>query len=188
LAVGGISNTSQEPHWKGRVSPVEYAVKMRHFDKHGRLDRGCAQGELKSAHLSDLARTLVAFHAKAEIAPAASRFDAVEQVIRPRRKNFRHLKPLLPQSDMALRLAALQAWTETKFTQLKLLLEARKQAGWVRECLGDLQLGNLVLFSGQVRLFDCIELNEELPWIDVVSEIAFTHVDLLAHAQPGLTT
>ncbi|MFT6591875.1 MAG: aminoglycoside phosphotransferase family enzyme [Rhodoferax sp.] len=45
-----------------------------------------------------------------------------------------------------------------------------------------------MLFSGQVRLFDCIELNEELPWIDVVSEIAFTHVDLLAHAQPGLTT
>jgi predicted kinase len=37
-----------------------------------------------------------------------------------------------------------------------------------------------------VRLFDCIEFNEDLCWMDVASEIAFTYIDLLAHGQPGL--
>jgi uncharacterized protein len=35
-------------------------------------------------------------------------------------------------------------------------------------------------------MFDCIEFNEDLRWIDVASEIAFTYVDLLDHGQPGL--
>lgn len=186
LAVVGIFNNPQEPQLDGQGSPIEYAVKMRRFDEYGRLDRVCARGELKPAQLSDLARTLVAFHATAEVAPATSRFGAVEQVILPMRENFRYLAPLLPQPDLAVRLAALQAWTEAQFTQLKPLLAARKQAGQVRECHGDLHLGNLVLIDGQVRLFDCIEFNEDLRWIDVASEIAFTYVDLLAHDQPGL--
>jgi hypothetical protein len=37
-----------------------------------------------------------------------------------------------------------------------------------------------------VRLFDCLEFNDELRWIDVAAEIAFTYVDLLDHGQPGL--
>jgi predicted kinase len=35
-------------------------------------------------------------------------------------------------------------------------------------------------------LFDCIEFNEDLRWIDVASDIAFSYVDLIDHQQPGL--
>jgi predicted kinase len=43
-----------------------------------------------------------------------------------------------------------------------------------------------VLIDQQVRMFDCIEFNEKMRWIDVADEIAFTYMDLLAHQQPGL--
>jgi predicted kinase len=65
-------------------------------------------------------------------------------------------------------------------------MQARRQADWVRECHGDLHLANMVLVDDRVQLFDCIEFNENLRWVDVVSEIAFAYVDLLAHGQPGL--
>jgi len=42
------------------------------------------------------------------------------------------------------------------------------------------------LINGFVRLFDCLEFNEDLRWIDVVSDIAFPYIDLLEHDQPGL--
>ena len=42
----------------------------------------------------------------------------------------------------------------------------RKATGHVRECHGDLHLANIVLIDGRVRLFDCIEFNDELRWID----------------------
>jgi predicted kinase len=65
-------------------------------------------------------------------------------------------------------------------------MQARKLSGRVRECHGDLHLANLVLLDGQVRMFDCIEFNADLRWIDVASELAFTVMDLLQHQQPGL--
>jgi predicted kinase len=44
----------------------------------------------------------------------------------------------------------------------------------------------MVLLQGRVQLFDCIEFNEDLRWMDVASEIAFVYLDLLAYQQPGL--
>ncbi|MBK7655052.1 MAG: hypothetical protein IPJ18_07840 [Betaproteobacteria bacterium] len=39
-----------------------------------------------------------------------------------------------------------------------------------------------MLIDGRVRLFDCIEFSADLRWIDVVSDLAFAHMDLLASA------
>ena len=50
----------------------------------------------------------------------------------------------------------------------------------------DLHLGNLVLLDGQVCPFDCIEFSDDLRWIDVASELAFTYMDLLDHRRPDL--
>ncbi len=184
LDVVGIFNTPQDPRFTGQGVPIEYAVKMRRFDEMGRLDRVCARGELAPRHLSDLADTLVAFHAMAAVAPPASRFGSAQQIGAPVRQNFDDL----PIPSLQARLTALRTWTETQFRQLMPVFEARQRAGWVRECHGDLHLANLVLIDQKVRMFDCIEFSEELRWIDVASEVAFTYVDLLAHGQPGLAT
>lgn len=186
LDVVGIFNTPQEPSFSERGAPIEYAVKMRRFDEAGRLDRVCARGALLPAHMTDLADSLVAFHQAAAIAPAASRFGSPEQVMAPARDNFHDLLRLLPDAGLRARLLALQDWTEAQFQQLAPVMEARRQSGRVRECHGDLHLANLVLIDGRVRMFDCLEFSEDLRWVDVASDIAFTYVDLLAHGQPGL--
>ena len=186
LGVIGIFNTPQDPHWSGEGAPIEYAVKMRRFDEAARLDRVCARGEVHPGHLSVLADALVAFHAAAETAPPTSRFGSAREVMTPARDNFSDLQQLLPDTRWQARLTDLQAWTEAQFKRLAPLMDARKAAGKVRECHGDLHLANMVLFNGRVRMFDCLEFNEDLRWIDVASEIAFTYVDLLAHDQPGL--
>lgn len=186
LDVVGIFNTPQEPSFSERGAPIEYAVKMRRFDEAGRLDRVCARGVLQPAHMTDLADSLVAFHQAAAIAPAASRFGSPEQVMAPARDNFHDLLRLLPDAGLRARLLALQDWTEAQFQQLAPAMAARRQSARVRECHGDLHLANLVLIDGRVRMFDCLEFSEDLRWVDVASEIAFTYVDLLAHGQPGL--
>lgn len=186
LAVVGIFPSRQGPQWSGEGEPIEYAVQMRRFDETMRLDRVCARGALRPRHLSGLADTLVAFHRVTAVAPQASRFGSASDIITPARDNFTDLHQLLPQDAVHTRLAALQAWTEVQFQQLAPLMEARKQAGWVRECHGDLHLANLVLMGERVRMFDCIEFSEDLRWIDVANELAFPYEDLLAHQQPGL--
>ncbi|MHB8950721.1 MAG: bifunctional aminoglycoside phosphotransferase/ATP-binding protein [Rhodoferax sp.] len=186
LEVLTIGNTPQDPQWGGAGTPIEYAVKMRRFDEAGRLDRVCARGELLPRHLSDLADTLSAFHQAAAVAPQDSPFGAPAQVMAPMRDNFDALLDGLPSADLPDRLKSLMTWTEAKFAELTPLLLARKQAGRVRECHGDLHLANLVLIDQRVRMFDGIEFSDRLRWIDVASEVAFTYVDLIAHQQSGL--
>ena len=196
LEVLPLRSTPQGPQWgeagegEGQHGEViDYAVRMRRFDEAGRLDRVCQRGELRPAHLSDLAQTLAAFHANAASAPPASRFGEPAQVLAPMLDNFTDLQRMLHPSagdDVALRLARLESWTRSHYEQLAPLLRARKLGGRVRECHGDLHLANLVLINGRVRLFDCLEFNEDLRWIDVASDIAFTYIDLLEHGQPGL--
>jgi aminoglycoside phosphotransferase family enzyme/predicted kinase len=166
---------------------VEHAVQMRRFDESGRLDRVSARGELRAAHLSDLAETVAAFHDTAAV--TEGRFGSPAQVLAPALDNFHDLVQLLPPGDDGAtprRLAALRAWTEQQHRALASLMSSRQRAGRVRECHGDLHLANMVLISGRVRLFDCLEFNDELRWIDVANEIAFTYVDLLDHGQAGL--
>ena len=186
LEVVGIFNTPDDPQWHGEGMPIEYAVKMRRFDEAGRLDRVCARGELQPAHLSHLADSLTAFHDAAAAAPPESRFGSASSIIGPARDNFCDLLRAFQNNAVQTRLEALRVWTEAQFVQLAPLMVARKVAGRVRECHGDLHLANLVLIKQRVLMFDCLEFNEDLRWIDVANEMAFTYVDLLAHQQAGL--
>jgi aminoglycoside phosphotransferase family enzyme/predicted kinase len=188
LDVVAITGTPEDPRIGGAGTPIEHAVKMRRFDENARLDRLCARGALTPQHLSELAQTIVSFHHNAAVAPVDSRFGAPQEILPPVLENFQELLALLPRPPWQSRLEALAAWSRTEFARLEPLLAARKAAGRVRECHGDLHLGNLALIGGQVTLFDCIEFNEDFRWIDVASEIAFTFVDLLDHRQPGLAS
>jgi predicted kinase len=49
----------------------------------------------------------------------------------------------------------------------------------IRECHGDLHLGNLAWTNNAPLIFDCIEFSDALRWIDVISEVAFLFMDLL---------
>lgn len=165
---------------------IEYALKMRRFDEAGRLDHVCARGELTHWHIHQLSDAVLAFHALAAVAAPDSPFGTPGQVLAQALENFDELQTLLPQPQEQHQLATLRAWTQASFAHLQAQFGARMKAGYVRECHGDLHLGNLVLIDGRVTLFDCLEFNPALRWIDVASEIAFTYIDLLDHGQPGL--
>ncbi len=188
LDVVAISGTPQEPRLDAESEPIDYAVRMRRFDEAGRLDRVCTRGDLRAEHLSDLADTLSAFHEHAAVTAPATRFGSPDAILAAALENFDELQQASTLPGAQQPLAALRAWTEAQHWLLAPLMEKRRAAGRVRECHGDLHLGNLVLIDSHVRLFDCIEFNEDLRWIDVVSDIAFAYVDLLAHRQGGLAS
>ena len=57
-------------------------------------------------------------------------------------------------------------------------LQARKQGGYIRACHGDMHVGNIALLDKEITIFDGIEFNDALRWIDTASEIAFLVMDL----------
>ena len=66
------------------------------------------------------------------------------------------------------------------------LLERRLQAGFIRDCHGDLHTRNIFLLPDP-QPFDCIEFNEDYRQIDVLNEVAFLCMDLDALGRSDLS-
>ena len=93
-------------------------------------------------------------------------------------QNFDQLRPLINAPAQTAQLSRLENWTRTQFEALRPLLEQRRAQGYVRECHGDMHLGNMTLMGDEIAIFDGIEFNDEFRWIDVANEIAFFVMDL----------
>lgn len=185
LGVVPITGTSGAPQVEGAGTPIEYAVKMRRFPQESVLDRLADAGALAPEHIDDIARQLAAFHDAAAIAPHDADFGTPARIRAVAADNFAPIRARL-EDEMAPRLAELQVWTEHEGVRLAPLMTLRKQQGRIRECHGDLHLGNIALLDGRAVLFDALEFDEALRWIDVVNEVSFLAMDLHAHARSDL--
>lgn len=180
LGVVAITGSAESPRINAAGLPFEYAVKMRQFSCDATLDRLDERGELGVVQIDRLAARLARFHlAECARAPLDSPWGEPEMVARPVAENFQHLVERLNDPAERRLLAKLQSWSNAEHQRLTPLLRERKRDGFVRECHGDLHLGNLAWVGGHLVIFDCIEFNAGLRWIDVISEVAFCYMDLL---------
>ncbi len=186
LGVVAITGSPACPKVNGPGVPFEYAVKMRQFPEAALLDRVQAHGKLTAAHADAMAREIAAFHARCARAGTDTPFGSPECILEPAGQNFRQIMPLLSGAGERCRLDALERWSAGEFDRLRQVFTQRKREGFVRECHGDLHLGNMFLDGNEIRAFDCIEFNPDLRWIDVMSEAAFLVMDLYHRDHPDL--
>ena len=178
LAVVAITGSPDAPRFGGNGEAIEYAVQMARFSQEALLDRQLAAGRLSPNVIDELADQLADFHERTQRASPDQPFGSPEAVWEPMAQNFAQLGKQLPGAAHRARLADLEAWSRQRFSQLADLLAARLRDGWIRECHGDLHLGNIVRTGSGLRIFDCIEFDPGLRWIDVLNEIAFLTMDL----------
>lgn len=183
LGVVTITGTPAHPQLDGNGALLDYAVQMRQFPDNCLLSQLAARHALDTAHIDQLVHTLSAFHRDAPRATATDSFGEPAHTHHWTRENYQHIQPRLTPADKPDTAESLRQWSEDEYARLIGLLQARKDAGAIRECHGDLHLGNITLIDGRVTLFDCIEFNPELRWIDVFSEVAFLLMDLDDHGQ-----
>lgn len=165
---------------------IEYAVLMRQFDRSQELDSLLNQGELSDRHIEELAVTVARFHEQAAQVDKNSAFGNEQNVIQPMRNNFIELYSQ-PHSDaVEITLESLEKWTKASWEHNKQFALERKNAGYIRECHGDLHLGNIAVIDEKVTPFDGIEFNPELYNIDVMSDLAFPVMNLEDYDQPQL--
>lgn len=167
---------------------IDYAVRMRRFAQSALLGAVLQRGEPVAGLFERLARQVADFHAAAAVARLDSGFGSAAAVQAPVRQNFAQLRALLDDAALRAQLDPIEAWSEARFARLAPVFEQRRGAGRVRECHGDLHLGNLVLLDGEPQLFDAIEFNPALRWIDVVADIAFLVMDLQLRGREDLAS
>jgi len=165
---------------------IEYAVKMKQFPQSGLLDHMLTRGELTPSQVDALARIVAAFHAAAARAGGEDPYGAPASVEGQMRQNFTQIRSLPALTGAGIKIDELERWSLAQHTALTPLMAQRKSEGFVRECHGDLHLGNIALADGEIQIFDCIEFNPDLSWTDVAAEIGFLLMDFAARARPDL--
>ena len=186
LEVVEIRGKPEGPHIDGEGPLLDFAVKMREFPQDELAARLVERKLFGAPEIDALARSIAQFHAGAPVARPYANPGSPEGVLDPALANIREMLPLLPEPRDKAALMALEQWTLSEFESRRPAFEARLREGFVRECHGDLHLGNIAVIDGRPVPFDCIEFNEAFRWIDVMSEAAFLFMDLVDHDHANL--
>jgi hypothetical protein len=125
-------------------------------------------------------------HARAAVAGAGDQYGLPRDIHHWVTENFAHIRAAPMASNRREQLDHLERCCQREFQIKESVIQSRKADGFVRECHGDLHLGNLALIDGSITPFDCIEFNPRLRWIDVMSENAFLVMDLQDRGYPEL--
>ena len=179
-----VTLTDGQPGFGGQGAAVEWAVKMRRFDPACTLDRQLDAGRLSVDDVRQLANHVADRHEQAPRAPASARARVLALAESFMWDNFDVLDGHV---DAAL-VGELRDWTRQELERRRAMLAKRFDDGYVRDCHGDLHLGNLVRLESGITTFDCIEFDEDLRQIDTMCDLGFLVMDLHARDRADLAS
>jgi aminoglycoside phosphotransferase family enzyme/predicted kinase len=178
LDVVAITGSTALPEIGGSGPILDYAVKMREFPQQSLLSNVLDRNALTTEHIDHLAAIVARFHGQIAVAAADSSFGTPDNVLKLALANFAEIRALVMDAEERDDLDQLETWTRSEYAARGETIATRRQTGFVRECHGDLHLGNIAFVDDVITIFDCIEFNDRMRWIDVMSEVAFTVMDL----------
>lgn len=166
----------------GSGEVMEWAVKMRRFPDESLYSELADAGRLGPADYAELADAVHSFHDE-----AARRIEsgmAIEGLLRLIAENdeaFALYPDVFPPDEVQ----ALRGALEERLAELTPLIETRTRQGFVRHCHGDLHLRNVVRLDGHPVLFDAVEFDDAIATVDVLDDLAFLLMDVIARDVPG---
>lgn len=182
LGVVPITMHAGQPVVGGDGLPIEFAVRMRQFDQEKRLDAELEANRLTGDDMDELAAKIAQQHREANVIGPGGRDESLLRVKNDMQDNLDALDGLLAAGKSR----SLRQWTAAQLHSLHAVLQERFDAGFVRECHGDLHLSNLVRLPSGITAFDCIEFSDDLRNIDVMSDIALLIMDLASRRRSDL--
>jgi uncharacterized protein len=161
--------------WGDRGAILDWVVVMRRFDQRLLFDSLATNGLLHPPLMQRLVDHIVDFHGQAEPRLDRGGAAAIAEIERSNIDCLHRAGAAYFEPDQ---IAALHARSLEILQNVAGLLDARRAAGRVRRCHGDLHLRNICVFQDEPMLFDCLEFSDELATIDILYDFAFLLMDL----------
>lgn len=164
---------------------VDWLVQMRQMD--GRLlgPEVLSRGELDEGRVDRLVDLLVPFYREAATGAGVDELGTVDAIRVNTDENFAQTEPFVGSALSRRRFEEISDFTNRFLAEQECLVERRIEEGRVRECHGDLHLGNIV-FEEPPVIFDCIEFNRRFRCSDVAFDLGFLVMDLEFRGRPEL--
>ena len=158
-------------------STSDYVLKMRRLPADRMLDRMLARREVDLSTIRALSSVIADFYRGASSAHA-SRYGLASELWRLIVGELIDMEHLVGVTITAQELPAIENYCRGFLASHWKLLNARAEAGRVREMHGDLRCEHICIEAGKISIFDCVEFSERLRTCDIAAEVAFLAMDL----------
>lgn len=186
IKVIALRKTSNGVSFIGKGSIIDHAVMMMRLPSDGMLDVLVDNDNISSDAVVLIANRISKFHSEAATSPQISTFGTTDKINFNWQENFKQTEKLdnsiLPQQ---LRYN-IKSYIEAFISSHHALFAERITNGYIRECDGDIHLGNICLTKSTAYIFDCIEFNERFRYSDTAADLAFLLMDFDYHGRSDL--
>jgi len=182
LGTCAITLMAGKARMDGSGEPIEFAVRMRRFERAAALDALLDKGSVTPDSLYVFGRELAMIHARL---PRLDRWP--DRWAAPRDIILRNAQECLTAAgifDDAKSVGVLLQSLQRRVEAADAWMASRLASGKVRECHGDLHAANIIRWRDRLVAFDCLEFDAALRHVDVADEIAFLLSDLEARGHP----
>jgi hypothetical protein len=167
LALGGAGDAGDA---------VEWALEMRRFDENATLDHVAERSELNDGLAHALGKAVADAHKKSPRFEADAWIAALGRFVDDEETAIRAAAGLIPIAEAEV----LGTRLKSELEKILPMLRRRGEAGQIRRGHGDLHLRNVALIDGKPVLFDALEFDPVVAAGDVLYDLAFLLMDLLA--------
>jgi len=158
-------------------TPLEYAVKMKRLPDGANLMELLKQGAVSWKEMQQLGRVLAAFYSKSASNAEIDHYGDPEVIAFNMEENFHQVEPFVDEFLERERWEFIREVSRAFFQNWHQLFQGRVRKGCIRDGHGDLRAEHVYFLDG-IQILDCIEFNDRFRYGDVVSDLAFLHVDL----------
>jgi uncharacterized protein len=157
--------------------PVEYAVKMRRLPDGASLVELLRRRAVTDEDMEQLGRHLAEFYSMSDSTSEIDHYGDPEVIAFNMEENFRQVEPFVDRLLDRERWEFIREVSRVFFQNWRRLFQNRVHKGCIRDGHGDLRAEH-VYFYGGIQIIDCVEFNDRFRYGDVVSDLAFLHMDL----------
>ena len=178
LGVVAISKIGESYTFGEGDKVVEYAVKMRKLPEQNFLDKLLERDAVTLRDVDRIAAVLKTFYQAQHPTKEIEAWGRVDRLRVSTDENFRQTERLIGATLSRAAYETIRFYTDEFYKRRGTLFKERMDEGWIRDCHGDLHAEHIHLTERAVRIYDCIEFNDRLRYVDVASDAAFLAMDL----------
>ena len=167
--------TAQEDGYtlSGPGVPVEFTVKMHQLAESDSMLQRLQHNTLDQKDIEELISLLVGFYTQTSTdSTISSSGDLAWE------ENLQEVEPFTDVWVDRQQLAFVRSKARLFYFKHKCLFRRRRQEGKIRDCHGDLRTDHVYFTKNGIQIIDCIEFNDRLRYLDIISDLAFLTMDL----------
>ncbi len=188
LEIVPIYRTSGGLSFSGTGDPSEYAVKMRQLDDRWFMKRMLEEGSVDKEQIDRIVEVLCDFYTGQSSTPEVAEWGRIRRLRITTDENFDQTEAYTGDLISRPAFSTIKSYTDRFYAANTRLFNRRRAEGFILDCHGDLHLEHIHLEPGKLTIYDCIEFNKRLRFLDIANDVAFLSMDLDVHEEHSLAS